>query len=75
MATTETWLQEFRKHAPQLLDIFEKGASAGYLSEKEQIRKIYNSVSADSILFKTPGINLITESTITNEDNSPPVIT
>ena len=49
MATTETWLQEFRKHAPQLLDIFEKGASAGDLSEKEQIRKIYNSVSADSI--------------------------
>ena len=49
MATTETWLQEFRKHAPQLLDIFEKGASAGDLSEKEQIREIYNSVTADSI--------------------------
>ena len=49
MATTEIWLQEFRKHAPQLLDIFEKGASAGDLSEKEQIRKIYNSVTADSI--------------------------
>ena len=49
MATTETWLQEFRKHAPELLDVFEKGASAGYLSDKEQIRKIYNSVSADSI--------------------------
>ena len=49
MATTETWLQEFRKHAPELLDVFEKGASAGDLSDKEQIRKIYNSVSADSI--------------------------
>ena len=49
MATTETWLQEFRKHAPELLDVFEKEASAGDLSDKEQIRKIYNSVSADSI--------------------------
>ena len=49
MATTETWLQEFRKHAPALLDVFEKGASTGDLSDKEQIREIYNSVSADSI--------------------------
>ena len=49
MAKTETWLQEFRKHAHELLDVFEKEASAGDLSDKEQIRKIYNSVSADSI--------------------------
>jgi len=49
MATTETWLQEFRKHAPDLLDVFEKGALAGDLSDKKQIRKIYNSISADSI--------------------------
>ena len=49
MATTETWLQEFRKHAPALLDVFEKEASAGDLSDQENIRTIYNSVSADSI--------------------------
>ena len=49
MATTETWLQEFRKHTPDLLDVFEKEDSRGDLSDKEQIRKIYNSVSGDSI--------------------------
>ena len=40
MATTETWLQEFRKHAPALLDVFEKEASAGDLSDQEKIRLI-----------------------------------
>ena len=49
MATTEIWLQEFRKHAPDLLDVFEKEASLGNLSDKEQIRKIYDSISKDSI--------------------------
>ena len=49
MATTEIWLQEFRKHTPELLDVFEKEASSGGLSNKERIRKIYNSVSSESI--------------------------
>ena len=49
MATTETWLEEYREHAPELLDLFEKEASLGNLYDKEQIRKIYSSVSTDSI--------------------------
>ena len=49
MATAETWLKEYRKHAPELLDLFEKEAFSGGLSDKERIRKIYNSISADSI--------------------------
>ena len=49
MATTETWLQEYRKHAPELIDIFEKKAISGDLLDKELISNIYNSISADSI--------------------------
>jgi len=49
MATAQTWLQEFRKHAPEILDVFEKESSSKDFLDKEKIRKIYNSVSADSI--------------------------
>ena len=49
MATIETWLQEFRKHASELLQVFEKEASVRDLLDKEKIRKIYNSVPTDSI--------------------------
>ncbi len=49
MATAETWMHEFRKHAPELVNVFEKEDSSGDFSDKELIRKIYNSVPANSI--------------------------
>ena len=50
MATAETWLDEFRKHAPELLAAFEKKSIAGKdLADPENIREIYESIEADSI--------------------------
>ena len=50
MATAETWLDEFRKHAPELLAPFEKKLTAGKdLADPENIREIYESIEADSI--------------------------
>jgi mannose-1-phosphate guanylyltransferase/mannose-6-phosphate isomerase len=50
MATTETWLDEFRKHTPELLAAFEKKSIAGKdLADPENIREIYESIEADSI--------------------------
>ena len=50
MATAETWLDEFRKHAPELLAAFEKKSTAGKdIADPEIIREIYESIEADSI--------------------------
>jgi len=50
MATGETWLDEFRKHAPELLAAFEKKSTAGKdLADPINIREIYESIEADSI--------------------------
>ena len=50
MATAETWLDEFRKHAPELLAAFEKNSTAGKdIADPENIREIYESIEAESI--------------------------
>ena len=50
MATAETWLDEFRNHAPGLLAVFENVTVYGNeLADPEVIRKIYQSVESDSI--------------------------
>ena len=50
MATAETWLDEFRQHAPEMLAVFEKEiADRKELDNPELIRKIYQSIEAESI--------------------------
>ena len=50
MATAETWLEEFRLHAPELLAVFENKTAAGKaLTDPENIRKIYEAIPAESI--------------------------
>ncbi|RTZ87982.1 MAG: mannose-1-phosphate guanylyltransferase/mannose-6-phosphate isomerase, partial [SAR324 cluster bacterium] len=50
MATAETWLDEFRNHAPGLLAVFENATVDGKeLADPEVIRKIYQSIESDSI--------------------------
>ena len=50
MATVETWLEEFRIHAPELLATFENKTDVGNdLSDPENIRKIYEAIPAESI--------------------------
>ena len=50
MATAETWLDEFRKHAPKLLATFEKKSIARKdLNDLKNIRDIYESIEANSI--------------------------
>jgi len=50
MATTETWLDEFRNHAPGLLAVFENAMVDGKeLADPEVIRKIYQSIESESI--------------------------
>jgi mannose-1-phosphate guanylyltransferase/mannose-6-phosphate isomerase len=50
MATAETWLAEFREHAPELLAAFNKITSAGKdMADLENIREVYESIEANSI--------------------------
>jgi mannose-1-phosphate guanylyltransferase/mannose-6-phosphate isomerase len=50
MATAETWLDEFRNHAPGLLAVFENATVDGKeLADPEVIREIYQSIESDSI--------------------------
>ncbi len=49
MATTETWLGEFRSHAPEMLTLFEEAAIDGNLSDPKVISEIYQTITADSI--------------------------
>ena len=50
MATAETWLDEFRNHAPVLLAVFENATVDGKKpAAPEAIRKIYRSIESASI--------------------------
>ena len=50
MATGETWLDQFRNHAPGILAAFENATADGNdLDKPEVIQKIYQSVESDSI--------------------------
>ena len=50
MATAETWLDEFRKHSPELLAAFDKKSIAEKdLYDPKNIREIYESIEAESI--------------------------
>ena len=50
MATAETWLDEFRQHAAEMLAVFENATAKGKeLDDPEVIRKIYQSIEAESI--------------------------
>ena len=50
MATAETWLDEFRQHTAEMLAVFENATAKGKeLDDPEVIRKIYQSIEAESI--------------------------